>query len=94
MEQGNSSLSVEGLAKAAVELGVSTEYLLGLTDDSAPAAQLLHQVKGGISPDSQAFAPTPTETQAVSIARGLQSPLLEGWRRSSEALLELQRLSA
>ena len=93
VEQGNSSLSVEALAKAAAELGVSADYLLGLTDDPTPSALLLQQVKdgGGIPPAPQALASTSTETQAISIVRGLRSPLLEGWLRSGEALVEFQR---
>ena len=96
VEQGNSSLSVEALAKAAVELGVSADYLLGLTDDPNPKAQLPQRDEAGreAPPNSSDPALTPTELQAVSIVRGLQSPLLEGWLRSGEALTELQRESA
>lgn len=93
VEQGNSSLSVEALTKVAVELGVSTDYLLGLTDDPTPMAQLQQQdAPGGKTPQlSPIPASTPTELQALSIVRGLQPPLLEGWLRSGEALIELQR---
>ena len=93
VEQGNSSLSVEALTKVAVELGVSTDYLLGLTDDPTPTAQLQQKGKAGckISPDSPVSTLTPTELEALSIVRALQFPLLEGWLRSGEALLELQR---
>ncbi len=93
VEQGKGSLSVEALAKAAVELGVSTDYLLGLTDDPTPAAQLSQQDEGGggVLMVSPTLLATSAETQAISIVRGLQSPLLEGWLRSGEALVELQR---
>ena len=37
VESGKSGLRLDGLAKAARELGVSTDYLLGLTDDPTPA---------------------------------------------------------
>ena len=96
VEQGNSSLSVEALAKAAVELSVSADYLLGLTDDPTPKAQLPQGGQSGDAspPDSSAPALTPTDLRAVSIVRGLRSPLLEGWLRSGEALTELQRESA
>ena len=95
VEQGSSSLSVEALAKIAVELGVSTDYLLGLTDDPAPKAHLPAPGEAGseTQPESSALVLTPTELQAVSIVRGLRSPLLEGWLRSGEALVELQRQS-
>ena len=38
VESGRSGLVSEGLAKAALALQVSTDYLLGLTDDPTPAA--------------------------------------------------------
>ena len=37
VEAGRRSLRLDGLANAARELGVSADYLLGLTDDPAPA---------------------------------------------------------
>ena len=37
VERGRSGLRSEGLAAAATELGVSTDWLLGLTDDPTPA---------------------------------------------------------
>ena len=96
VEQGNSSLSVEALAKAAVELGVSADYLLGLTDDPSPKAPLPQPGEAGCEtpPDTSPPALAPAELRAVSIVRGLRSPLLEGWLRSGEALIELQRESA
>ena len=45
VEANKSSLRLDGLIRAALELGVSTDYLLGLTDDPTPAAQLLEQMK-------------------------------------------------
>ena len=95
VEQGNSSLSVEALTKVAVELGVSTDYLLGLTDDPTPTAQLQQQGEPGCKTplDAPTSALTQTELEALSIVRDLRSPLLEGWLRSGEAMLELQRQS-
>ena len=43
VEHNRSSLRLDGLARAAHALKVSSDYLLGLTDDPAPAAELLHQ---------------------------------------------------
>ena len=45
IETGRSSLLLDGLVNAALELGVSTDYLLGLTDDPMPAALLLEKMK-------------------------------------------------
>ena len=39
VERGRSSLLADGLIGAAQELGVSTDYLLGLTEDPTPASQ-------------------------------------------------------
>ncbi len=43
IERGRSGMSAENLLAAAKVLGVSTDYLYSLTDDPAPAAELLHQ---------------------------------------------------
>ena len=40
LESGQRSLRLEGAALAARELGVSLDYLVGLTDDSTPSTQL------------------------------------------------------
>ena len=40
VERGRSSLLSDGLAKAAKELKVSTDYLLGLVDDPTPASEM------------------------------------------------------
>ena len=45
VEANKSSLRLDGLIRAASELDVSTDYLLGLTDDPTPAAQLLEQAE-------------------------------------------------
>ena len=60
VEAGKSSLRLDGLARAARELGVSTDYLLGLTDDPMPYAKmatrlaeldtLKHELTGAASP--------------------------------------------
>ena len=39
VEHNRSSLRIDGLTRAAHALGVSTDYLLGLTDDPTPAAE-------------------------------------------------------
>ena len=43
VESGKKSLRFDGVIKAARVLGVSIDYLAGLTDDPAPAAELAHQ---------------------------------------------------
>ena len=40
VESGNSALLLDGAVKAARELGVSLDYLVGLTDDPTPSAEL------------------------------------------------------
>lgn len=40
VENGRSSLRLGGLTRAARALDVSADYLLGLTDDPTPAAEL------------------------------------------------------
>ena len=44
VEANRSSLRLDGLVNAAKELDVSTDYLLGLTDDPRPTPELLEQV--------------------------------------------------
>ena len=44
VEHGRSSLRLDGLTAAARELEVSTDYLLGLTDDPTPAARLAARI--------------------------------------------------
>ena len=44
VESNRAGLLVDGLVKAARELAVSVDYLLGLTDDPTPSAQLSEQV--------------------------------------------------
>lgn len=41
VERGRSGLAVDGLIAAAQELGVSTDYLLGLTEDPRPSDERL-----------------------------------------------------
>ena len=45
VENGLANLLLDGAVNAARELGVSLDYLVGLTDEPTPAAQLLEQVK-------------------------------------------------
>ena len=44
VEAGRSSLLLDGAIKAARELGISLDYLVGLTDDPTPAAELSAKV--------------------------------------------------
>ena len=44
LESGKRSIRLDGLANAAQELRVSTDYLLGLTDDPTPAARLASEL--------------------------------------------------
>ena len=47
VERGRSSLLVDGLVNVAKELEVSTDYLLGLTEDPVPSELVsIHQVEG------------------------------------------------
>ncbi len=41
VESGHSALLMDGAVKAARKLGVSLDYLVGLTDDPTPSAELL-----------------------------------------------------
>lgn len=45
VENGSANLLLDGAVNAARELGVSLDYLVGLTDDPMPAAQLLEHMK-------------------------------------------------
>ena len=44
VENGHSSLLIDGLVNAAKELNVATDYLLGLIDDPAPSAHIAHEL--------------------------------------------------
>lgn len=48
VESGHSALLLDGAVKAARKLGVSLDYLVGLTDDPTPSAELLIE---GITPE-------------------------------------------
>lgn len=50
VELGQSSLRLDGLAAAARELNVSTDYLLGLIDDPRPLTLSSQQVRGTYHP--------------------------------------------
>ena len=52
VESNRNGLLVDGLAKAAKELNVSTDYLLGLTDDPTPAAELSAKVSDLTDPEA------------------------------------------
>lgn len=45
VERGQSSLAVDGLKQAALALGVSTDYLLGLTEDPRPSDKRLSHLE-------------------------------------------------
>lgn len=79
VEANRSSLLADGLAKAAKVLNVSSDYLLGLTDDSTPSAQLAEQAKtmayaGSVAEPRAAYTPTPAlryiEIQELDVAAG------------------------
>ncbi len=56
VETGRSALLLDGAVKAAQTLGVSLDYLTGLTDDERPSAQLAARVSE--LEDTAALAPT------------------------------------
>ena len=89
VERGRRNLRLEGAVNAARELGVSLDYLVGLTDDPTPAVQRTKEFQ----PESDPPLPVTSaaESRALTISQILTDPLLEGWIRSGEALLELQR---
>ena len=95
VENNRSRLRYEGLFRAAQELGISLDYLFGLTDDPTPAAELSERVPSA-SGDSKAISNdlTENEKEALAIAQDLRDPLLRGWLQSGAALLESQALQA
>ena len=46
VESGRRAMTFEGVAAAAVELGVSLDYLAGLTEESAPVVELVARLGG------------------------------------------------
>ena len=78
VETGRSALLFDGATKAARELGVSLDYLAGLTDDPTPSAKLAEVAAkvrelddaGALAPaDSREFRPV-LLTQGAGIAAG------------------------
>ncbi len=75
VEHGKSALRIDGAVKAAETLGVSLDYLTGLTDDPTPSAQLTAKVSeledaGALATaDSREFRPV-LLTQGTGIAAG------------------------
>ena len=75
VEHGRSALLLDGATKAARTLGVSLDYLTGLTDTPAPAATLAARVSelndaGALAPaDSREFRPV-LLTHGAGIAAG------------------------
>ena len=69
VEAGRSKLAVDGLTTAALVLGVSIDYLLGLTDNPSPAMSL--------TPDTSTFVPDPPDivrVPLVATATGMETP--------------------
>ena len=95
VENNRSRLRYEGLFRAAQELGISLDYLFGLTDDPTPAAELSERASSA-SGDSKPISTdlTENEQEALAIAQDLRDPLLRGWLQSGAALLESQALQA
>ena len=54
VEAGRSALLLDGATRAARELGVSLDYLVGLTDHPAPAAELAAKLQALADPDALA----------------------------------------
>ena len=58
VESGRSGLVGEGLSKAATALGVSIDYLFGLTNEPAPVSELVEAAyRHGSSPSNVAWIP-------------------------------------
>ena len=69
VEAGRSKLAVDGLTTAALVLGVSLDYLLGLTDNPSPAMSL--------SQDTSTFvpdAPDIVRVPLVATPTGMETP--------------------
>ncbi len=64
VERGRSGLLVDGLVNAARELGVSLDYLIGLTEDPTPAAQLSEAAHRHVDAKGRASARSTAETRA------------------------------
>ena len=89
VESGERGLRLDGLANAAMELGVSADYLLGLTDDPTPAAQRLGaEAQGpikGIAETPAGYDPTdyaasdrrPVEVSEVASAAGVGAEVFD-----------------
>jgi transcriptional regulator with XRE-family HTH domain len=74
-ERGLSSLRLDGLATAARVLGVSVDYLLGLTDDPAPAAVLAERAKAALAERAKVAPPKAALADPASDSRKMdQSP--------------------
>ena len=85
VENGRSWLSRDGLSKMAQVLGVSIDYLFGLTNDPTPASQLLntdsphnsHYADIALVPRVAAVVGTGTEEYDATILERL--PFSRGW---------------
>ena len=53
IEHGRSSIRLDGLVRASLALDVSVDYLLGLTDDPTPTAELAAKATGYVDHDDR-----------------------------------------
>ena len=77
VESGQSGLRIDGLAKAAAELNVSADWLLGLTDDPTPSAS-----RTGSHVASTHGDDSPVDTSAIAEAGAGRATAAEGHRDS------------
>ncbi len=68
VESGHSALLMDGAVKAARKLGVSLDYLVGLTDDPTPSAELL--IKGITAEIRQLPGAQPVPVRRLRTAAG------------------------
>ena len=71
VEGNKSSLRLDGLVRAAQELGVSTDYLLGLTDDPTPSSQRVPLDAGPEVGHVYVEAQSPADTVLVPQVAGI-----------------------
>ncbi len=67
IENGRKSIRLEGASDAARELGVSLDYLVGLTEDSTPAAELSEMVHAQLDSSGIAKGRGPHVGEAHSV---------------------------
>ena len=100
VESGNRTLRLDGLVKAAQELKVSIDYLLGLTDDPTPAVQLSEQARTVVpmtryaKPVFISYAraaagpdePVFDETEPTEVRYAFHKSVLPAWAREKSLL--------